>query len=55
MAKYVDTIKFCFEIPSDCWTNCKNTWGWYILSHPEIWITKQKCEVIDGKQLPKAL
>jgi len=21
------SVKFCFEIPSDCWENCKKSWG----------------------------
>jgi len=28
------SVKFCFEIPSDCWENCKKILGGYLSAAP---------------------
>jgi len=30
------SVKFCFEIPSDCWENCRKILGGYFFAAPCI-------------------
>ena len=35
------SVKFCFEIPSDCWENCKKSYVVNFLPHPVHWASAE--------------